>query len=189
MPNAPSSLSLTATCAGPTCRPCPGSGSRCASAWGTVVDVRAEEEWPLARTDLMTLHLADEGVLGRTPPAAGGGARFGLRDQAVSFTYRFDRNTEVTGPMVLRLRLSLEEADDAHLFVGVEQWSGGAYVPYEGSYGSRPRPDRRRPAAPRPPGPGGTGSVWHQPGPLLDVLRPVRPGKTVEAEIALSVLS
>jgi predicted acyl esterase len=155
---------------------------------GTVVDVRSEAEWPLARTDWTTLHLADDGSLRSAPPASVGGARFRLRHQAVAFTYRFDRDTEVTGPMVLRLRLSLEDADDAHLFVGVEQWSGGAYVPYEGSYGygrdriadGRLRLALRGQGAPADP---------HQPEPPLDVLRPVRPGETVEATIALSASS
>jgi hypothetical protein len=37
--------------------------------------------------------------------------------------------------MALRLRVSLEGAEDANLFAGVEKWSAGRFVPFEGSYG------------------------------------------------------
>lgn len=38
-------------------------------------------------------------------------------------------------PMTLALQVELNGADDAHLFVGIEKWSNGRYVPFEGSYG------------------------------------------------------
>lgn len=37
--------------------------------------------------------------------------------------------------MTLRLRVSVEGTEDPRLFVGIEKWSHGAPVPFEGSYG------------------------------------------------------
>lgn len=142
----------------------------------TVVTVRDEHEWPLARTRWTALHLGDDGALTDAGPTAAGAATFRLRRQAVAFAHRFDHDVEVTGPMTLRLRISLEGADDAHLFVGVEKWSAGQYVPFEGSYGyGRDRiADGRLRLALRE---------------SLDALKPLRPGETVDADIALSASS
>lgn len=101
----------------------------------TVAAVRDEDEWPLARTCWTALHLGDDGTMTEAEPTAAGTATFRLRRRAVAFAHRFDHDVELTGPMSLRLRISLDGAQDAHLFVGVEKWSGGNYVPFEGSYG------------------------------------------------------
>ncbi|MBB3602311.1 hypothetical protein FHT40_001944 [Mycolicibacterium sp. BK556] len=142
----------------------------------TVVAVRDEQEWPLARTQWTALHLGDDGSLSGAEPRTAGAAAFGLRRQAIAFAHRFDRDTELTGPMSLRLRISLEGADDANLFVGVEKWSGGRYVPFEGSYGyGRDRiADGRLRLAQRD---------------SLDALHPLRPGEIVAADIELSASS
>ncbi|AKK26478.1 CocE/NonD family hydrolase [Mycobacterium sp. EPa45] len=142
----------------------------------TVVAVRDEHDWPLARTCWAALHLGDDGALGESKPAVTGTASFRLRRQAIAFSHRFDRDVELTGPMNLRLRMSLDGADDAHLFVGVEKWSDGHYVPFEGSYGyGRDRiADGRLRLAMRE---------------SLDVLNPLRPGEIVDAHIPLSASS
>jgi predicted acyl esterase len=44
-------------------------------------------------------------------------------------------DTEITGPMALRLWVETHRADDVDLFVGVEKWRGRSYIPFEGSYG------------------------------------------------------
>jgi putative CocE/NonD family hydrolase len=44
-------------------------------------------------------------------------------------------DTELTGPMALRLWVEVDGADDVDLFAGVEKWRGQRYVPFEGSYG------------------------------------------------------
>jgi predicted acyl esterase len=141
-----------------------------------VVTVRDEQEWPLARTQWTALHLGDDGTLGPAEPTATGTATFRLRRQAVAFSHRFDRDVELTGPMNLRLRVSLDGADDAHLFVGVEKWSGGHYVPFEGSYGyGRDRiADGRLRLALRD---------------SLDAVCPLQPGEVVDADIELSASS
>lgn len=137
-----------------------------------VVEVRDEREWPLARTEWTALHLGDGGTLDTTEPASTGTATFRLRRQAIAFCHRFDRDVEITGPMKLRLAIALAGVDDAHLFVGIEKWSAGQYIPFEGSYGyGRDRiADGRMRLALREP----------------DLLRPVRPGEVVNADIPLS---
>ncbi|WP_036340688.1 CocE/NonD family hydrolase [Mycolicibacterium aromaticivorans] len=142
----------------------------------TVVAVRTENEWPLSRTRWTTMHLGNDGKLGESAPTAVGAATFRLRRQAIAFSHHFDRDVELTGPMSLRLRISLDGNDDAHLFVGVEKWSDGQYVPFEGSYGyGRDRiADGRLRLALRD---------------SLDALTPLQPGEVVDADIALSASS
>ncbi|MCV7019178.1 Acyl esterase [Mycolicibacterium aichiense] len=141
-----------------------------------VVAVRAENEWPLGRTRWTALHLGDHGTLVESAPVAAGTATFRLRRQAIAFSHRFDRDVELTGPMSLRLRVSLDGIDDAHLFVGVEKWSDGQYVPFEGSYGyGRDRiADGRLRLALRD---------------SLDALKPLCAGEVVDTDIALSASS
>lgn len=141
-----------------------------------VAAVRDEHEWPLARTRWTALHLGDDGTLSESVPAATGTVEFTLRRQAVAFSHCFDRDVELTGPMNLRLRIGLDGVDDAHLFVGVEKWSDGRYVPFEGSYGyGRDRiADGRLRLGLRD---------------ALNVAHPVRPGETVDADIGLSASS
>ncbi len=100
-----------------------------------VVDVRDEQEWPLARTDWRHLHLGPNGTLGDGPGDAGT-VTFDLKRNAAAFEYRFERDTELSGPMTLRLQVSVHgSGGDPHLFVGVEKWSHGQPVGFEGSYG------------------------------------------------------
>jgi predicted acyl esterase len=110
-----------------------------------VVEVRAENEWPLARTEWVKLYLADGGRL-TDAPGPPGGIGFDLRRNAAAFNFTFANQTELTGPMNLRLWASLygegrgrQHGDsalrDANLFIGVEKWSDGRCVPFEGSYG------------------------------------------------------
>lgn len=99
-----------------------------------VVQVRDEQEWPLARTDWRQLHLGAAGALNEKPGVAGQ-VTFDLRSNAAAFEYRFDQDTELSGPMTLRLRVKVTGTDDPRLFVGVEKWSHGKPFPFNGSYG------------------------------------------------------
>ncbi|WP_198668745.1 CocE/NonD family hydrolase [Homoserinimonas sp. OAct 916] len=99
-----------------------------------IVAVRAEQEWPLARTVWTDLYLADEGVL-RPSPGDEGRIRFELRRTAAAFTWTVGENVELTGPLALKVWLSLERVDDANIFVGVEKRRAGRAVDFEGSYG------------------------------------------------------
>lgn len=99
-----------------------------------VVEVRDEQEWPLARTNWRQLRLSEGGVLSDVEGGAGS-VTFDLRRNAAVFDYRFDEDTELSGPMTLRLRVATNGAKDPRLFAGIEKWSHDAPVPFEGSYG------------------------------------------------------
>lgn len=99
-----------------------------------VVEVRDEQEWPLARTDWQDLYLHADGTLGRQPNDVGT-VTFDLRRTAAAFDYRFDEDAELSGPMTLRLQVSITGTDDPRLFVGVEKRSDGVPAGFNGSYG------------------------------------------------------
>jgi len=101
----------------------------------TIVDVREESEWPPARTRWQKLYLAGPGVLSTEAPAAPGAVAFKTRSRAAVFSWMVREDVELTGPMAARLWLDLHGCDDASLFVGVEKWRDGKFVPFEGSYG------------------------------------------------------
>ncbi|MCC6270850.1 MAG: CocE/NonD family hydrolase [Microbacteriaceae bacterium] len=99
-----------------------------------IVGVRQEKEWPLARTVWTDLYLRDDGTLFESPGDAGT-IRFNLRRNAAAFTWIVPDDIELTGPMALKLWMSLEGTDDANIFVGVEKRSVDHAVGFEGSYG------------------------------------------------------
>jgi putative CocE/NonD family hydrolase len=101
----------------------------------TVTAVREESEWPLARTRWRPLYLAGPAVLSTEPPSASGVVTFKTRSRAAAFTWIVRDDIELTGPMAVRLWLDLHGCDDANLFVGVEKWRDGRFVPFGGSYG------------------------------------------------------
>jgi putative CocE/NonD family hydrolase len=150
-----------------------------------VVEVRDEQEWPLARTQWRPLYLASKGLLSAQEPAAGS-VTFDLRRTAAAFEYRFDADTELSGPMTLRLNVSVAGNADPKLFVGVEKRSGGAPVPFEGSYGygrDHVASGRLRLAL-RQLDPGR--SAPHQPEHAFRTLLPVVPGDEMDAVIPLA---
>ena len=63
-----------------------------------VVEVRDEQEWPLARTDWRQLYLGSGGTLSEQP-TNDGQVTFDLQRNAAAFEYRFDHDTELSGPM------------------------------------------------------------------------------------------
>jgi predicted acyl esterase len=99
-----------------------------------IVEVRDEREWPLERTDWRELHLSADGALSEHQDGEGS-VTFDLRRSAASFGFRFDEDTELSGPMALRLQVATVGAKDPRLFVGIEKWSQGVPVPFNGSYG------------------------------------------------------
>jgi hypothetical protein len=150
-----------------------------------IVEIRDEQTWPLDRTDWRELHLGADGTL-REHEAGAGSVTFDLRRNAAAFRYRFDEDTELSGPMTLRLQVATTGADDPRLFVGVEKWSNGKPIPFHGSYGyGRDRIAQGRlrlalreldPELSRP----------HQPELAYRALRPVHDHEQVEAVIPLS---
>ncbi len=99
-----------------------------------ITSVRAEGSWPLARTRWKPLYLTAAG-LATTLAAADGQITFNLRAQGACFGWTVPTDTEVTGPMALRLWVEVRGADDVNLFAGVEKWHGRTCVGFEGFYG------------------------------------------------------
>jgi predicted acyl esterase len=100
-----------------------------------VVEVREESAWPLPDTAWQSLHLAPGGRLDAEPACTPGEITFSTRRRAASFSHTFTHDTELTGPMALRVWVAVDRGDDVDLYVGVEKWRGGHYVGFEGSYG------------------------------------------------------
>lgn len=98
-----------------------------------VAAVRTADRWPPAEARPVPLHLdAADQALGESPPA--GTAVIAARDGCVQFGYRFARETDVVGPMRLRVRISAERPD-LTLFAGIRKFHGRREVVFEGSYG------------------------------------------------------
>lgn len=101
----------------------------------SIVAVREEAEWPLARTRWRPLYLSAPGVLDAQAPSTPGSIAFNTRSRAAAFNWVIPDDIELTGPIAARLWLQVDGNDDANLFVGVEKWRDGRYVGFEGSYG------------------------------------------------------
>jgi uncharacterized protein len=99
-----------------------------------IAETRDEQEWPLARTAWTPLYFTNTG-LARDAPTSSGAITFGTRSRGVRIGWTVRSDTELTGPMSLRLFVSVQNTDDVSLFAGVEKWRGRSYVPFEGSYG------------------------------------------------------
>jgi predicted acyl esterase len=99
-----------------------------------ITSVRNEDDWPLACTRWTPLYLTPAG-LAATPPSADGQITFDVRSQGVCSDWTVPADTEVTGPMALRLLVEAHGAADLSLFAGVEKWHGRSHVGFEGSYG------------------------------------------------------
>lgn len=179
-----------------------------------VAEVRAENEWPLARTQWTDVFLAGgtglrgggsllatrtDGVAGRARANAAavgsavhrgtGSVSFDLRRGSVYFEYPILRDLELTGPMSLHLWVSLDGCSDANLFAGVEKWSGSRYVPFQGSWGyGRDRiADGRQNVALRALDP--LLSTHERPVHTFTARQPVQRGEVVSVDIALSASS
>ena len=96
--------------------------------------VRAEREWPLARTQYTKLFLdARTGSTSRAPIAAASTVRYDptAADGRAEFVHTFDRDTELTGHMKLKLIVEAVDADDMDLFVAIQKLDPqGHYVPF-----------------------------------------------------------
>jgi predicted acyl esterase len=99
----------------------------------TVAAVTQEAQWPPADVTARTLHAdAVDGTLGVEPPSRSALRR--VRGTAVRFHHRFTVDTDVIGPMRLRVRVSAER-EDLTLFAGVAKRATGGETVFEGSYG------------------------------------------------------
>lgn len=87
-----------------------------------VGEFRAENEWPLARTQEKALFLdARERALVLERPTEEATIEYDAREGQISFDYRFDTRTELIGNMKLRLWVEADGSDDMDLFVAIEK--------------------------------------------------------------------
>ena len=101
----------------------------------TVVAVRGAADWPLPGTRWQVLHLDARGVLLRDAPEQAAAVGFDMRKGRATFRWTFDTDTQVAGPMSLRLYVEAQQADDVHLFAGIRKERGRQVVGFQGSYG------------------------------------------------------
>jgi uncharacterized protein len=99
-----------------------------------IASIRDEDSWPLDRTEWTALYLTSAG-LNIAQPAADDSISFDVRANGTCWDWTVPADTEITGPMALRLWVEARGTDDVDLFAGVEKWRRGTYVPFEGSYG------------------------------------------------------
>jgi uncharacterized protein len=99
-----------------------------------VGELRAEREWPLARTRFSKLYLdAASGKLQDALPVGAAVARYGMSGDTTraAFDYTFERDTELSGHMKLRLWVEADGSDDMDLFVAIQKLDrDGSYVPF-----------------------------------------------------------
>jgi putative CocE/NonD family hydrolase len=107
----------------------------------------------------------------------------------VRFGHTFTEDTELTGPMALRLFVAVDDTDDVDLVVGVEKWRSGRYVGFEGSYGfGRDRVATGWQSASLR-GLDDERSLPYQPVPAFSERRPLRTGEIVAVDLALGASS
>jgi uncharacterized protein len=99
-----------------------------------VGELRAEQEWPLERTQYRKLWLdASTAGLYESPVAQAGEVRYDPRslDGCAVFDHVFDRDTELTGHMKLRLTVQAIGANDMDLFVAIQKFDRkDRFVPF-----------------------------------------------------------
>lgn len=100
------------------------------------VAVLAEPDWPPPDLAWTPLYLdLPGGRLVEEQQQAESTAAFDLRDGMLSLTWDLPRDTDLIGHNGLRLWVSLEGTDDAHLFIGLRKFRDGQECLFEGSYG------------------------------------------------------
>src|SRR5262249_53300327 len=67
-----------------------------------IASVREEDTWPLDRTEWTPLYLTAAG-LATAPPTSAGRITFGMRSHGACWEWTATADTEITGPMALRL--------------------------------------------------------------------------------------
>jgi uncharacterized protein len=83
--------------------------------------VRDENEWPLTRTQYKKLFLDANGTLIPDKASQEGKMRYDSSTGKAEFILTFDRDTELSGHMKLKLWVSADEGDDMDLLVGVKK--------------------------------------------------------------------
>ena len=149
-------------------------------------EVRTEREWPLPSTDWTVLFLnAGTGQLSKERPSSAEEIAFDNREGEVKFEWSISEDMEITGPMKLKLHLQVQDTADVNIFAGIRKLRDDKHVIFEGSYGfaydmvtngwlkaSLRKLDEAN------------SELW-RPTHTFDTMEPLKPGQTVELDIAL----
>lgn len=101
-----------------------------------VKEVRYEEQYPPNNVKWTTYHLNNrDNSLSVSNALVASESKFDLIKGSTQFSYIFDRDTEIVGPMKLTLYIELENCDDANIFAGIQKFHNGKEVNFEGTYG------------------------------------------------------
>ena len=99
----------------------------------TIAAIRTVQHWPPTQSRPLILHLdAAPGLLSATAPPNPAATVVGRG--GIQFRWRFERDTDVIGPMRLRVPVSVD-GPDLTLFAGIRKVHHGREVVFEGSYG------------------------------------------------------
>ncbi len=92
---------------------------------------RAEDAFPLKRTEYRKLYLdAADMSMKAEPVPAGASAKYDSESGELTFDYRFEEDTELTGYMKLRLYVAAESYDDMDMFINIQKLSTtGEFLP------------------------------------------------------------
>jgi putative CocE/NonD family hydrolase len=93
--------------------------------------LRAEEDWPIPRTEYTKLYLdAKSRSMQYAPPAAASQCHYDANLGKATFDMTFEDETEITGHMALRLWVEAQGNDDMDLFVAVKKLDAqGKWLP------------------------------------------------------------
>ncbi|MEO1733452.1 MAG: CocE/NonD family hydrolase [Pseudomonadota bacterium] len=84
--------------------------------------VRYVKDWPVPETQYQALYLdAENGVLSQNTISAPAMDSYDPRTDRSEFVFEFDRDTELSGNMKLKLWVSTDRGNDMDLFIGVEK--------------------------------------------------------------------
>lgn len=98
--------------------------------------VRFEDTWPLPTAQEVPLFLTSENALMEEAAADAVSEAYDARTGAITFRKTFERDTEITGNMKLKLWVEAQGADDMDLFVAIKKYdANGDEVTFYGKAG------------------------------------------------------
>lgn len=101
-----------------------------------VKEVRYENQFPPENVIWTPFYLnGQNSSISIAPPRTEAVPSFDLAKDSLQYTYTFERDTEIIGPMKLTLYIELEGCDDANLFAGIQKFHDGKEVNFDGTYG------------------------------------------------------
>ena len=101
-----------------------------------VKEVRYEDQFPPKGVVWTPFYLnGQNNTLSTAAELPDAAPSFELAKDSLQYTYTFERDTEIIGPMKLTLYVELEGCDDANLFAGIQKFHDGKEVNFDGTYG------------------------------------------------------